>query len=105
MTMKTLWKAQQSQDPTFAELNQCLHEDWFLLPFEERSSIADTELMTVAPVVKFVESPYPPGPVRDSRLRRWTWAATAMGNSGRKSLMVMDFSSPFSLRTKRLIVE
>ena len=32
--MSALWKQRVPLHPTFAPLNRCLEEDWFLLPFE-----------------------------------------------------------------------
>ncbi|MEE8169765.1 MAG: argininosuccinate lyase, partial [Phycisphaerae bacterium] len=49
--MQTLWKKDQSLHPRFARINQCLHEDWFLLPHELKLQRAHAKTLEVAGIL------------------------------------------------------
>jgi argininosuccinate lyase len=53
--MPTLWKQDQTLHPTFAAINRCLREDWFLLPFELRLQRAHARTLEAAGVLSAVE--------------------------------------------------
>jgi len=46
--MKTLWKQSSELHPTFAPINGCLQEDWFLLPSELKLQRAHAEALREA---------------------------------------------------------
>lgn len=49
--MSALWKQRVPLHPTFAPLNRCLEEDWFLLPFELRLQRAHGQALMAAGVL------------------------------------------------------
>jgi argininosuccinate lyase len=53
--MATLWKQQAALHPTFAPLNRCLQEDWFLLPHELRLQRAHAEALLSAGILSATE--------------------------------------------------
>jgi argininosuccinate lyase len=53
--MPSLWKPSVGLHPTFAPLNRCLPEDWFLLPFELRLQRAHAKTLTAAGIFSAAE--------------------------------------------------
>src|SRR5262245_35212852 len=49
--MPSLWKQDQPLHPTFAKINRCLEDDWFLLPFELRLQRAHAVALRAAGIL------------------------------------------------------
>jgi argininosuccinate lyase len=99
--MQTLWKQDTPLHPTFASLNKCLEEDWFLLPHELRLQRAHAKALHEVGILsgaetaalgaaldtleaRYIGSPCPDADAED--LHTWVEAALvdAAGEAGRK---------------------
>ena len=99
--MQTLWKQESMLHPTFARINRCLPEDWFLLPDELKLQrghaqalraadvLTDTELADIqrgldAVEREFLTAPCPPSEAED--LHTWIEGelTARIGQAGKK---------------------
>lgn len=54
--MQTLWKREQTLHPAFAKINQCLTQDWFLLPHELKLQWAHAKALAAAGIFSAEET-------------------------------------------------